>query len=79
MSRSIKEWFKVINTTTGKEVDSLEVTNEAWSKGIYPSCTVSWAISEVGELLLVDSCGHIVRAPESYVFKITGSPEQDWI
>ena len=63
-------FFTVIDTKTGKEADPYEIAlHEDWAKGLCYCDMEGFALTEDGELLLMDECGHF-RYCDTDRFKI---------
>ena len=53
--------FKVFDNKTGKEADTWNIAlNEEWAQSLIYCDMEGFAITEDGNLVLMDECGHVV-------------------
>lgn len=74
--------FKVIDNKTGKEADTWNIAlHEEWAQGLVYCDMEGFLISEDGQLMLADECGHVVYC-DSERFKVVFEDERphgEWI
>ena len=74
--------FRVIDKQTGKEADPYEIAlHEEWAQSLVYCDMEGFAITEDGDLMLADECGHVVYCdPERFkvVFE-DDQPSGEWI
>ena len=73
-SKKTQNKFTVIDTKTGKKPNFKKINfKESWATGFVWQDIRGFAITESGELILTDYCGHIASCPEGR-FKIKWVP-----
>ena len=74
--------FKVFDNKTGKEADTWNIAlNEEWAQSLIYCDMEGFAITEDGNLVLMDECGHVVYC-DTERFKVVfedESPHGEWI
>lgn len=74
--------FKVIDNKTGKEADTWNIAlNEEWAQSLIYCDMEGFAITEDGNLVLMDECGHVVYC-DTDRFKVVFEEERphgEWV
>lgn len=74
--------FRVVDNKTGKEADTWNIAlHEEWAQGLVYCDMEGFLISEDGQLMLADECGHVVYC-DSERFKVVFEDERphgEWV
>ena len=63
MKQTAQGGFTVIDTTTGQEADTYDIAlHEDWAKHLVYCDINGWAITDDGDLILIDDCGRFAYA-----------------